>query len=140
MLDFSSVADGDRAGLTLLRDYSGWTGVKFDSGVAEVVMVTNITMNGTTWDTIYTGTETASTPVSGIQTWHRASVNIAPGVDDVGDFSYSFDGANFASLGVTFVLDSYQEFFMGYRFGIFNYATKALGGSVNVVSSELSTS
>jgi hypothetical protein len=105
MLDFSSVADGDRAGLTLLRDYSGWIGVKFDSGVAEVVMVTNITMNGTTWDTIYTGTETASTPVSGIQTWHRASVNIAPGVDDVGDFSYSFDGANFASLGVTFVLD-----------------------------------
>ena len=139
MLDFSSMADGDRAGLTLLRDYSGWIGVKLDSGVAEVVMVTNITMNGTTWDTIDTGTETANTPVSGSQIWLRASVNIAPGVDDVGDFSYSFDGTNFASLGVTFVLDSDWEFFMGYRFGIFNYATKALGGSVNVVSFELST-
>ena len=33
-------------------------------------------------------------------------------------------------LGPAFVLNNAWEFFMGYRFGIFNYATQALGGAV----------
>jgi hypothetical protein len=32
-----------------------------------------------------------------------------------------------------------RQFFMGYRYGIFNYATKALGGAVTVERFELST-
>ena len=31
------------------------------------------------------------------------------------------------------------QFFMGYRFGIFNYATQSLGGSVGVASFQLAT-
>lgn len=38
-----------------------------------------------------------------------------------------------------FVLNNQWEFFMGYRFGIFNYATQALGGAVTVRSFDLTT-
>jgi hypothetical protein len=31
-------------------------------------------------------------------------------------------------------MNSDWQFFMGYRYGIFEYATKALGGSVRIVS------
>jgi len=36
-------------------------------------------------------------------------------------------------------LNNSWEFFMGYRFGIFNYATQALGGAVTVRSFDLTT-
>ena len=42
-------------------------------------------------------------------------------------------------LGPSFVLNNQWEFFMGYRFGIFNYATQALGGAVTVRSFDLTT-
>ena len=133
------MVEGDRVGLTLLWDSSAWIGVVLNSGVASVVMVSNCTMNMTTWDAINTATEMAATGASGGQIWLRVSVNIAPGPENQEVFSYSFGGVAFTSLGPLFVLDSDWEFFMGYRFGIFNYATVELGGSVNVVSFDLST-
>ena len=54
-------------------------------------------------------------------------------------FSYSSDGVNFTSLGTGFTLKNEWQFFMGYRFGIFNHATQALGGAVTVSRFELST-
>jgi len=36
------------------------------------------------------------------------------------------------TLGPAFTLNNDWQFFMGYRFGVFNYATSALGGSVIV--------
>ena len=36
-------------------------------------------------------------------------------------------------------MDNSWQFFMGYRYAIFNYATQALGGSVKVSSFEVST-
>ncbi|MBO4275881.1 xylosidase, partial [Microbispora triticiradicis] len=46
--------------------------------------------------------------------------------------SYSTDGVNFTSFGPAFTMGNAWQFFMGYRFGIFNYATQSLGGSVTV--------
>ena len=48
-------------------------------------------------------------------------------------------GVNFTSLGTAFTLKNAWQFFMGYRFGIFNHATQALGGAVTVSRFELST-
>jgi hypothetical protein len=36
------------------------------------------------------------------------------------------------SLGPAFTLNNAWQFFMGYRFAVFNYATQALGGAVTV--------
>ena len=54
---------------------------------------------------------------------------------DMASFSYSTDGENFVSIGreVKMVFD-YQRHFMGTKFAIFNYATKKLGGYVDVDS------
>ena len=54
---------------------------------------------------------------------------------DMASFSYSTDGENFISIGreVRMIFD-YQRHFMGTKFAIFNYATKKIGGYVDVDS------
>ena len=54
---------------------------------------------------------------------------------DMASFSYSTDDENFVTIGreVKMVFD-YQRHFMGTKFAIFNYATKKVGGYVDVDS------
>ncbi|WP_144126508.1 family 43 glycosylhydrolase [Catellatospora sichuanensis] len=137
-LDYSTMRDGDRAGLAMLRDSSAWIGVKRDNGATRVVMTNGLTMDGS-WNTTGTGTENASAAISGGRIWLRANADIRPGSGRQARFSYSTDGTNFTSLGSAFTLNNAWQFFMGYRFGIFNYATQALGGSVTVSRFDLTT-
>ena len=74
------------------------------------------------------GTEVANAPISGGKIWLRVSADIRPGEERTGNFSYSTDGVTFKSIGPSFVLNNEWMFFMGYRYGIFNYATQSLGG------------
>ncbi|KAI1173458.1 glycoside hydrolase family 43 protein [Nemania sp. FL0916] len=134
VLDTSNMAAGDRAGLALFRDKSAWIGVANDGGDLSVAMVTGINMD-TTWETTATGSYAAK--VGGVnkgKIWLRGTVDITPGSGRTGTFSYSLDGNSFTSLGTALTLNSDWQFFMGYRWGIFNYATSALGGSVLVSS------
>ncbi|MFK4265761.1 glycoside hydrolase family 43 protein [Streptomyces milbemycinicus] len=137
-LDHSTMRDGDRAGLALLRDSSAWIGLKRDGGTTRVVMVNGLTMD-TNWNTTGTGTEAASAAVSGGRIWLRATADIRPGAARPGTFSYSTDGTTFTRLGPSFTMGNDWRFFMGYRYALFNYATQALGGSVRVARFELST-
>ncbi|WP_434443261.1 family 43 glycosylhydrolase [Lentzea sp. E54] len=137
-LDLTSMRDGDRTGLAMLRDSSAWIGVKRESGRNRVVMVNGLTMDSN-WNTTGTGTETASANPSGTRIWLRANADIRPGSGRQARFSYSTDGVTFTSLGTGFTLKNEWQFFMGYRFGIFNHATQALGGSVTVQRFELTT-
>lgn len=136
-LDHSTMRDGDRAGLALLRDSSAWIGVRRDGGATRVVMVNGLTMDSS-WNTTGTGTEVASANISGGRIWLRANADIRPGAARPGTFSYSTDGSNFVRLGPAFTMGNSWQFFMGYRFALFNYATQALGGSVRVERFELS--
>jgi beta-xylosidase len=136
-LNYSSMADGDRAGLAMLRDTSAWIGVKRDGSSYRLIMQNGLTM-GTNWVTSSTGSEVASAAISGGRVWLRVNANIRPGSGRQATFSYSTDGTNFTQFG-TLTLNSNWTFFMGYRFGILNYATKALGGSVTVPRFTLST-
>lgn len=137
-LDHSAMRDGDRAGLALLRDSSAWIGVKREGGVTRVAMVSGLTMDGS-WNTTGTGYELASAAVPGSRVWLRASADIRPGAARPGSFSYSTDGVTFTRLGPDFSMGNDWRFFMGYRFALFNHATRALGGSVRVTRFELST-
>ncbi|MFI7604501.1 RICIN domain-containing protein [Micromonospora sp. NPDC049366] len=137
-LDYSTMRDGDRAGLAMLRDSSAWIGVRRDNGATRVVMTNGLAM-GTNWDTVSTGTEIASAPVSGGRIWLRANADIRPGAGRQATFSYSTDGVTFVPLGNALTLNNAWQFFMGYRFGIFNYATQALGGTVTVRRFTLAT-
>ncbi|WP_344491328.1 family 43 glycosylhydrolase [Nonomuraea monospora] len=137
-LDYSQMANGDRAGLAMLRDQSAWIGVRRDNGVNRVVMTNGLTMNGS-WQTTGTGTEAAGANVSGGRIWLRVNADIRPGSGRQARFSYSTDGTTFTSLGPAFTLNNAWQFFMGYRFGIFNYATQSLGGAVTVRRFDLTT-
>ncbi len=131
-LDYSSMANGDRAGLAMLRDQSAWIGIRKDNGVTRVSMTNGLAMSANGWTTTGTGSEAAGTAVSGGTIWLRVTADIRPGSGRTASFSYSTNGSTFSTLGPAFTLTDNWQFFMGYRFGIFNYATQALGGSVTV--------
>jgi beta-xylosidase len=130
--------DGDVAGLALLRDSSAWIGLKRASGATRLVMVNGLTMDGS-WNTTGTGTEVASIAMSATRIWLRIAADIRPGASRQGRFSYSTDGTTFTSFGSAFTMNNAWQFFMGYRYAIFNYATSALGGAVTVKSFTMST-
>jgi beta-xylosidase len=132
-LDYTNMLSGDRAGLALLRDYSAYIAVINSNGSFRVSMVQGLAM-GVTWNTISTGTEAASSTLSSSskKVWLRATADIHPGPNQQAHFSYSTDGNTFKQLGGSYTLNNTWEFFMGYRFGVFNFATQALGGSVGV--------
>ncbi len=137
-LDYSTMANGDRAGLAMLRDSSAWVGVKRDNGTTRVVMTNGLTMDSS-WNTTGTGAEAAAATVTGGRIWLRANADIRPGSGRQARFSYSTDGVTFTSLGPAFTLGNAWQFFMGYRFAVFNYATQSLGGAVTVKRFDLTT-
>ncbi|KAH8832394.1 glycosyl hydrolase [Flagelloscypha sp. PMI_526] len=135
-LNVASMANGDAAGLALMRDASAWVGVKkSSSGTYTVNMVTGIAMDvNNTWATTSTGTTSASVSLTSTTIYLRITVDINPGTGKLATFAYSTNGSTFTSIGGSFTLTTQWQFFMGYRFGIFNYATSALGGQVTVNS------
>jgi beta-xylosidase len=138
-LDYSAMKDGDVAGLVAFRDSSAWIGIKKTAADTKVAMVKDVKMD-TTWKTTNKGTEVASAPVSGGSIWLRMLANVR--TDSGGanvHFQYSTNGTQFTDLGTSFALNKDWQFFMGYRYGIFNYATTALGGSIKVASFSLTT-
>ncbi len=138
-LDYGDMQVGDVAGLAAFRDSSAWIGIEREAGADRVVMVSGLELDDSTWDTISTGTERASGSVSGGKIWLRVEANVRT---DAGGgqarFYYSTDGSQFTELGTPFTMKRDWPYFLGYRFGIFNYATQALGGSVTVERFELS--
>ncbi|RDW75479.1 glycoside hydrolase family 43 protein [Coleophoma cylindrospora] len=137
-VDYSSMVDGDQAGLALFRDSSAWIGIVRDAGVYSVVVLDDITMDES-WNTATFGTEVAR--AGGLpccQIWLRVYADIAPDGTHQGIFSYSVDGDDFVEIGGAFDMITNWTFFMGYRFGIFNHATISLGGSVFVEQFEIS--
>ncbi|KAI0191065.1 glycoside hydrolase family 43 protein [Astrocystis sublimbata] len=133
VLDTSNMAAGDRAGLSLLRHQSAYIGVINDGGSFSVAMVNGISMSSN-WATRSTGSTAASKPISKGKVYLRGTVNINPGAGRTGSFSYSTDGNTYTPLGSSLTLNNDWQFFMGYRWGIFNFATSKLGGSVHVES------
>jgi beta-xylosidase len=125
------------AGLAALRDSSAWIGIRRADGAYRVVMLNGLTMDAN-WNTSSTGTEVAGPNVSGGRIWLRIEGNVRT---DAGGaqarFFYSTDGSEFTQLGGSLTMKKDWQFFLGYRYAIFNYATQSLGGAVQVASFEL---
>jgi len=136
-IDLSGMKDGDVTGLALLRDLSAYVAVKKSGGASKISMVNGLTMNTSGWATTSTGSEAASSPLSGTKIWLRATLDVRPGSGRQGKFSFSTDGTTFTSIGPAYTLNTDWHFFPGYRYGIFNFATAALGGSVTLKSFDI---
>jgi beta-xylosidase len=137
-LDVSAMKDGDRTGLALLRQSSAWIGVKKTGTTTTISMTNGLTMDGS-WNTTSTGTEAASAPLTGDKVWLRVAADVRPGANSKGKFSYSTDGVAFTPLGPDFTMNNQWQFFMGYRYAIFNHATSSAGGAVTVRAFEVAT-
>lgn len=134
-LDISTMAAGDRAGLALFRDNMAYIAVQ--DGTVSLWKDLKL---GANWNTISTGAGHASAklPAKSTDVWFRLQANIAPASDHLGTFSWSSDGKTFQQLGTPYAMNTTYFFFIGYRYGILNYATQKLGGSVTVKSFEVS--
>ncbi|KAF2015423.1 glycoside hydrolase family 43 protein [Aaosphaeria arxii CBS 175.79] len=135
-LDFSKMADGDRAGLAAFRDRSSYIGIHRDGDKFTLNAKFNMTMDEYGGPTIDNGqiVGTAEVPKGSKKIWLRTELDARPNGTNDAKFFYSTDGKKFVQLGGTYKLYTGWAFFLGYRHGIFNYATKALGGSIKVLS------
>ncbi|MES2826376.1 MAG: family 43 glycosylhydrolase [Pseudomonadota bacterium] len=133
-LDYSAMQNGDVSGLAALRDSSSWIGVKKANGATRIVMTNGATLDSS-WNTNGLGAEAASANISGGKIWLRVDADVrTTSGGGTARFYYSTNGTQFTQLGGTFTMKREWNYFLGYRFGIFNYATQSLGGSVRVNS------
>lgn len=136
-LDYSAMREGDVSGLAALRDSSAWIGIKKAGGVTKVVMTNSLELDEN-WNTRSLGVETASKNISGGKIWLRVDADVSTTQEGgKARFYYSTDNKNFVPLGAEFIFKRDWKYFLGYRFGIFNYATQALGGSVRINSFQM---
>jgi beta-xylosidase len=134
-LDLQNMEDGDHGGLAAFRDETSWIGAVRDGRSYYLKMVSGMTLNETNFQqTSSLGNVTDSLKISETKIWLRGSLDARAVGDKQGYFSYSFDGTHYHPFGGNFTMRSEWNFFMGERWGIFNYATKQLGGSIHVSS------
>lgn len=139
-LDISQMKDGDRAGAALFRDVAAYIGIHKDGTAAKLVMVNNLNLDSS-WATKSTGTVAATGPTladDAKDIWLRVQADITPAfgtsTNRTTTFWYSTDGEKYTQLGSAFPMTNTWQFFTGYRYAVFNFATKALGGQVAVRS------
>jgi beta-xylosidase len=117
-LDVSGLKDGDFAGLTLFAKNYGNVGVKAEGGTNYLVMVSAETQPPVEKERV-----ALSQPVVHL----RADCDYR-NRSDRGRFYYSLDGKSWRSIGSPLRMTYNLAHFMGYRFGLFNFATKEAGG------------
>lgn len=120
-LDVSGMKDGDRAGIIALQSDYGWVGVKMENGIKSVVMVN--APDGKPQ-------EINSVPVGQRKVFLRICCDFT-NLRDEALFYYSLNGKDWNIIGNSLKMKYKLTHFMGYRFGLFNYATKYTGGYVD---------
>ena len=135
VIDTSNLADGDSCGLSAFRDWTAYIGITRSGSTYTISNVQGLTQDAANdWATISTGTVAASATIAKGKTWLRGTMQAAATSAHGVSFEYSVDGTTFKPLGSSYKMNTDWSYFIGYRWGIFNFATKALGGSISVSS------
>lgn len=117
-LDASGMKEGDFAGLALMQRKFGQVGVKYENGAKYVVMVSAQSGKPVEVETI---------PFKGKVVYLKAECDFR-NLADIAGFYYSFDGKSWKQIGNQIKMEYTMPHFMGYRYGLFCYATKTSGG------------
>jgi len=120
-LDVSNLKDGDFAGLVLLQKNYGLVGVRSKGGTKAVFMV-----NAGSGQPIEAESVVLTQPTVHL----KAECNFRDRADQA-RFFYSLDGEAWIPIGTELKMRYTLPHFMGYRFGLFNFATQAPGGSAD---------
>lgn len=118
LVEVSKMKEGDLAGLSLLQKQYGLIAVKIENGSKKIVMIDGAQA---------TPKEIASVPLNQDKVYFKAECDFKNNADK-GKFYYSLDGKNWIGIGNAINMPYTLPHFMGYRFGLFNYATKNVGG------------
>lgn len=117
-IDISNMKDGDFAGLALLQKNFGQLGVLVTGNIKSLVMINASTGKPELAEEI---------PLAQKTVHLKASCDFTD-KKDVAQFFYSLDGKTWKPIGTTLRMAYTIPQFIGYRFGLFNYATKNPGG------------
>ena len=118
LVDVSNMKDGDFAGLGLLQKNYGLVGVKVENGHKSIVMVSANTGKPIEIERI---------PATQSNVYFKADCDFK-NRKDTAYFYYSLDGKTWNRIGEPLKMPYTIPHFMGYRFGLFNYATQQTGG------------
>lgn len=117
-LDATNMKEGDCAGLTLFQKEYGWIGVKAEKNKRYLVMVSNVAGQPVEQERI---------PLEQKTIYLKADCDFRE-LTDKGYFYYSLDGRSWVKFGTVLQMKYTLPHFIGYRYGVFNYATKTAGG------------
>ena len=120
-MDVSGMKEGDFAGLSLFQRKYGQVGVKVIDGKKYIVMV-----NGENEKPM----EIEKVPLEQSVIYFKAECDFRNRADK-GYFYYSLDGIRWKAIGNVLKMQYTMPHFMGYRFALFNYATKETEGYVD---------
>jgi beta-xylosidase len=120
-IDVSKMKDGDFAGLALLQRKFGQVGVVNEGGVKSIVMI-----NADSGKPL----EVQRVPLNQRTIFFKAECNFKDKTDTA-EFFYSLDGKSWTKIGSELKMAYTLPHFMGYLFGLFNYASKEAGGYVD---------
>lgn len=117
-VDVSNLKDGDFAGLALLQKNYGLVGVRSEGGTNYLIMI-----NAGSGRPV----EEARIPLKQTTVYLKAECDFKNRADKA-RFHYSLDGRAWSAIGTELKMSYTLPHFMGYRFGLFNYASKTVGG------------
>lgn len=120
LLDLSRLAPGDRSGMVALQHHFGAVGIWVDDSGARFVAMS------------VTGEEGQETAIERMPYEHslihlKMEFDFAKSIDIV-NFFYSADGQNWHAIGNPLQMKYTLDHFMGYRIGLYCYATRKNGG------------
>ncbi|HSI73575.1 MAG TPA: hypothetical protein VK934_10405, partial [Fimbriimonas sp.] len=117
-MDVSHMKDGDQAGLVVFQKKYGFVGVKATGDGRSIVMISARSNKPE---------ELASIPLTQKTVFLRIDCDFK-GRADKAYFYYSLDAKKWTAIGEPLQMVYDIPHFMGYRFGLFNFATKTAGG------------
>ena len=143
-IDVDEMKDGDCAGLIALQRRYGFVGVKMEGDSKSIVMLSVPSDQPN-----QRSRRRQPTPAEEVERIALSQSTVYLKIDcdfrdrtDRAYFYYSLDGQTWTPIGSVLQMVYTLPHFMGYRFGLFNYATKTAGGFVDFdhyrVSDEIS--
>ena len=120
-LDVSNMKDGDFAGLGLLQKNYGLIGVRVEREKKVIVMINASTGKPE---------EAQIIPLNQKTVFFKVECDFT-NQKDVANFFYSLDSKTWMPVGTQLKMVYTLPHFMGYRFALFNYSTKNVGGFVD---------
>ena len=113
--------DGDVAGLAAFQKRYGFVGVKMAGDARSVVMVSAESGSPVEVETV---------PLSQDNVFLKLDCDFKNRADEA-RFLYSLDGKSWTAIGKPLRMAYTLPHFMGYRFALFNFATRTPGGFVD---------